>query len=241
MKDNFRIVAIIGVFLILISISLLLVFPQQPSVLFDGLQTPIFAFEFVETKGEVAKLLGKADSQSSQRIIKKMDTGNQIDFLFMFTYSLFFTVFAIMCFKETNSKINFFIIVIALLVFSSDIMENVQLLRITKYFGRGNIEDYIRLLHYFTWLKWGGITLIFQLFLPYFISGDLFSKWIGRVAGLNLILALLAFSERSFISELYVYSVEIMFILMIIYSFIHKTTLITQPHQSKLNFNNLKK
>ncbi|MCP4669407.1 MAG: hypothetical protein GY849_23995, partial [Deltaproteobacteria bacterium] len=66
------------------------------------------------------------------------------------------------------------------------------------------------------------IAAIFLVLLPYFIKGSAYSKMIAMMGVVTFVLALLSFIHRSVLNEIFAIAVAIMFLLMIIYCFVHK-------------------
>jgi hypothetical protein len=212
----------IGLLVFVMSIILMTVFPHKAPSMMEGFVTPIIAFEFVQTPQEVNQLFGPEDSAVRQDMIAAMDLGNRLDYIYMCLYAAFLLLFSLGVVKVTGKKGYYLGAILALVVLAGDSLENVQLLRITSKLATQNFENELRWLHYFTWLKWGGIAVIFLVLLPYFIRGRAYSKVIALVGVVSFLLAILSFIHRSFLNEIFALSVAVMFILMIIYSFVYK-------------------
>jgi hypothetical protein len=213
---------IIGLLVIVMSVVLMTVFPNKAPSMMEGFFTPIIAFEFVQTPQEVFQLFGSTDSVDRQKLIAEMDLGNRLDYIYMCLYALFLLLFSLNVVKVTGKKGYYAGPVLALVVLARDDLQNVQLLGITSKLASQDFENELCRLHYFTWLKWGGIAAIFLVLFPYFIRGRAYSKIIAIMAVVSLVLAVLSFIHRSVLNEIFAFSVAMMFILMIIYCFAHK-------------------
>jgi hypothetical protein len=142
----------------------------------------------------------------------------------MFLYSMFLLLFSITCAKISKTPYYFAGAGVALAVLAGDAMENIQLLGITANLAAGDTAAFLAPLHRFTWIKWGGLALVFLILSPWFFKGGLFSKIIGATGIISVILAVTAFLNRSMINEIFSLSVALMFIFMIIYCFTYRKT-----------------
>ncbi|MGD0820549.1 MAG: hypothetical protein ABSA71_07380 [Desulfomonilia bacterium] len=220
MKRPFILAGIIGICVIITGMILYLVFPRHADKMSAGFFTPVIAFEFIRTPQEVFDLFGPLDSPKHQEIVKAMDLGNRIDFLYMVLYSAFLFVFCRRVALMRERKVYHLGSMLSLVILMGDFLENVQLLGITSRLGGGDFEHQLRLLRVFTWQKWGGITLIFLILMPYFLQGGILSRIIAACSALTVILAAVAYIHRGIANELFSLSVMVVFLLMISYSFI---------------------
>ncbi len=221
MKKPFKNIGYIGAAVIIMSIVLIIVFPAEAPRLPDGFFTPIIAFEFIETPLEVSRMFGPADSPERENMVRAMDAGNYLDFIYMFLYSLFLFTFSIKCAKEKSSGFFYIGTILALLVLAGDFLENLQLLGITSKLDAGDFERELYFLKIFTWGKWGGLSILFLSLFPYFIKGSLYARIVGVFGCLPVLLGVSAFVHRSLLNEIFALSAAAMFILMIIYCFTH--------------------
>jgi len=230
MKKPFIKVGFLGLMVIGMSIVLIMVFPPKAPWMMEGFSTPIMAFEFVQSPSEVYKLFGLADTPDqqsmtktmTQSMIRAMDLGNKLDYIYMVLYSSFLFFFSFVCAKDTGQKRYYAGSMMAVVILGSDIFENIQLLRITAKITSLNFERELSLLHGFTWMKWGGITIVFLILAPYFLKGRMFSKLIAVTGISSFTLSVLAYFNRSALTEHMGLSVALMFIMMIAFCFIHK-------------------
>lgn len=212
----------LGLAVIAMSIALLFVFPSKAPSLPEGFMTPIIAFEFIQSPDEVFQMFGGNDLAARTKMKDAMDLGNRLDYVYMILYSMFLLLFCATCAKITRNPYYFAGAGIALVVLAGDAMENIQLLGITANLSAGDIAPYLQPLHLFTWIKWGGIALIFLILSSWFLKGGFFSRFIGIMGAISFILGIAAFLRRSMVNEIFALSVAVMFILMIIYCFTFK-------------------
>ncbi|MCX5852580.1 MAG: hypothetical protein NT072_11105 [Deltaproteobacteria bacterium] len=58
---------------------------------------------------------------------------------------------------------------------------------------------------------------------PYFLKGTIYARVTGLVGILVFLLGLISLVHRSFVNEIFSLSVAVMFIMMIVYCFIHRS------------------
>ena len=223
MNKPFMKIGFLGLLVIGMSIVLLIVFPSKAPWMMDGFSTPIIAFEFVQSQSEVYRLFGLTDSPDQLSMIKAMDFGNRLDYIYMVLYTSFLFFFSFVCAKNTGQKCYYAGSMLSFVILVADALENIQLLRITAKFASQDFGKELSLLHCFTWIKWGGITVVFLILAPYFFKGRSYSKVIAAIGISSFILSILAYLNRSVLNELLGLSVALMFPMMIVYSFIYKT------------------
>jgi hypothetical protein len=219
----------LGLAVMMMSILLLFIFPSKAPSLPEGFLTPIIAFEFIQTKAEVMEIFGGENITMRNEMVRAMDLGNRLDYVYMCLYSVFLMIVSVTCARLSKNKYYYAGAVLALVALAADALENAQLLGITANISTGNFDSQLRLLHLFTWIKWGGIALIFLTLSPWFLKGNRFSKIIGIMGIISFILGVLAYMNRSVINEIFSLSVALMFIFMIIYCFIYKTDKLLVP------------
>jgi len=220
MERPFLITGFIGIAVVVMSIVLLSVFPSRSPSMPKGFFTPIIAFEFIESSEEVHQLFGEKNSPERQDMARAMDRGNRLDFIYMLLYSSFLFAFSIQCSREREQRIFYLGAVISIIVLAGDFMENLQLLEITSRLQGGSFDGELMALKIFTWQKWGGIATIFLILTPYFIRGKLFAKIIAFWGLGVFFIGVMACLERSILNEIFSLSVAVMFLMMIVYSFI---------------------
>lgn len=216
-------VAILGVGVILLSVISLFVYPQEAPWLPEGFSSPIIAFEFVESPQEVSRLFGLQDEARRAQMIRRMDRGNQLDILYMILYSSFLGGFALTCARETGVRWFYVGAGLAGLMLISDFLENLELFGIAAHYATGDISAELAWLHIFTWIKWGSLALFFLAMVPYFSKGFWFAKLIAILSLVPAVAAVIACNQRSVWNELMVYSIGLMFLLLILYCFIYRS------------------
>ncbi|MDA3895693.1 MAG: hypothetical protein PF482_06050 [Desulfobacteraceae bacterium] len=223
MNRPFLKVGYVGLLVIIMSVTLVIIFPSKAPKMPDGFFTPIIAFEFIKTKAEVFQLFVATDGTTRQAMVNAMDLGNRLDYIYMCLYSVFFLLFCQKCADISKKKLYYTGMAIAVVVLLGDALENRQLLGITAKLENGDFAAELSLLYFFTWIKWGGIAAVFLLLVPWFAKGGLFSKTIGMAGSITIALGVLAFLNRSMITEIFSLAVGLMFLFMIIYCFTFKS------------------
>ncbi len=221
MEKPFMKIGVLGLLVAGMSVVLMMVFPSKAPWMMEGFRTPIIAFEFVQTAEEVQQLFGTPHSEEQQGMIRAMDLGNRLDYLYLVLYSAFLFLFSFVCVKITGQKRYYAACILAVLVLAGDSFENIQLMGITSKINEMDYSRQLVLLKRFTWMKWGGIGIVFLVLSPYFLSGGIFSKVIGTVGIFSAFLSVMAYINRTAFTEWMGFSVALMFVLMISYSFVH--------------------
>lgn len=222
MKRPFIPAGIIGICVIMTSMILLVIFPGRGPKLPEGFITPIIAFEFMRTPQEVMDLFGQTGSPGGQDLVRAMNLGNRVDFLYMVLYSAFLFVFCQRAAFITERKGYYLGCFLTPVILAGDFLENLQLLGITSRLGSGGFEHQLALLKVFTWQKWGGITLVFLVLLPFFLQGGILSRAIAACSAVAACLCAAAFIHPGMANELFSLSVAVVFLLMISYSFLYQ-------------------
>jgi len=174
MNKPFIKIGFLGLLVIGMSIVLMIVFPSKAPWMMDGFFTPIIAFEFVQSQSEVYQLFGLAGSPDqlsmTQSMIRAMDFGNRLDYIYMVLYASFLFFFSFVCAKNTGQRYYYAGSMLSFVILVADALENIQLLRITAKIASQDFGKELSLLHCFTWIKWGGNHRCF------FDSGTIFFK-----------------------------------------------------------------
>ncbi|NHZ71503.1 MAG: hypothetical protein GWP17_00225 [Aquificales bacterium] len=225
-KRPYILAGFIGLAVVVVSVISMVVFPQTSPGKIEGLRSPIIAFEFAETVEEINTLFGANGSPEQAEMIRKMDQGNTLDYLYMLLYSAFLFSFALLAAKQSGQKWVYAGAGLALLALVGDALENVQLLTITANLHSGDFLAALTRLHWFTWLKWGSLALYFLLMGGWFWGNGRFGKLISIVGVLTFLLGLASFIQRGPATEPFTLSIALIFLLMIIYCFT------TKPHST---------
>ncbi len=198
MKDYFKNHPLgkIGLFVIPIIIFIILMEMFFPDLAPEGFQSFILAFEFAQTPADINNLFGNLSAEE----IWKTDVGNYLDYGYMILYtSLLISAFNKLA-KELNIKYLRIGIYISILVFLSDFIENIFLLKLTtNYLDSGQEAEMISNLHFlniFTWAKWFSLSILFALLYSIFYKEKWYIK-IPMVVFLFPLLYLIASPERT--------------------------------------------
>jgi len=219
MTSPFRISFILGILLIALSFSFPFILPNTAPYMPEHFRVPLFAFQFAESEAEVEKMFGPLDSEERVRMIEKMDRGNQLDFLYIVFYGLFLLFFGMDAAKTSGEKVFFAASVLAVAVMIGDVLENVQLFSITSKLGTIPFEDTLDKLATYTWLKWGGLAIIFLILGVYLMKekGPVFTKIIGGL-GVSMVLLVLIAYVQHFMIEPYCILANLMLFLLVGYA-----------------------
>lgn len=193
--------------------------PQKVYRLPYGFFTPVIAFEFAASTHDISGIFGNEMGTVSAPIVKAMDLGNTLDYLYMVQYSFFLGLFSLISYRLTGKKILFLSALLSLLALIGDIFENIQLFGISANALSGDYSSHLFMLHYWTWLKWGSLALAMFL-IPLAIWEKRFLNNLLAILGLvTFILSVIALFYKPFICEFFGLSITLMFLLLIIYCF----------------------
>ncbi len=206
-----------GAAVILLSIILLAVNPRRAEKLPAGFFTPVVAFEFIQSRAEVLDLFGHETTPARSRLIHDMDLGTYIDFAYMAAYTIFLLLFTFTFIKRKGSLYFLLPAAICLAVLTGDFMENIMLLVITWGMD-GDITPFLLMLRFFTWLKWGGLCVVFLCFIPALWRCGKLGRAICAAAVSASLLASASYIHRSLLNELFVLSVAFCFLSLIVFS-----------------------
>jgi len=212
---------LIGIGVIIVSLVLMGINPQEVPQMPDGLTTPVLAFEFAQTEQEIVDLFG-ADPAVKAELVRAFDLGSWVDFGYMLLYAGFLLAFAVQVARVNGRSLFYIAAAVAIIIFLADMLENMQLLGITAALETGHFDRQLTLLPIFTWIKWGGLAIYFLLMTPYFFTKTLFARIIGILAVVTFALGGLAFLHRSAFNEYYAKAIAGMFVLLIVYAFVTK-------------------
>lgn len=217
----FLLSGIIGIGVIILSLVLVKTEPRHTGDLAEGFFTPIVAFEFAESAQDVNLIFLDRSSQIITGAVEAVTFGTYLDFIFMTLYGLFLVTFSLICVALTKKSFYYWAAVLAVLALLFDLIENLQLLKIMDQLGTGSMVGELRYLHLFTWLKWGALALIFLMLIPFFRKSGAFGRVLAVLAPIPLVLGFLAYFVPGLLNELFALSISVMFLLTILFSFIH--------------------
>lgn len=223
----FLISGILGMGAVIMTFVLSLVGPRLTTPPAGGFITPVLAFEFAETPAEVEQLFAPLDAPAGAAVRADMDRVNRLDFLYIAFYGGCLLTFALTCARLTGRRFFLAAAALAIGIMAADVMENVQLLAITRLLGSESIERNLALLRLFTWLKWGGLAAWFLLLWPYFRGRGGLGRVIGPLSLLPALLAVAAFLRPGLLSELFALSIGLMFLLLTAYAWRYRQSAAT--------------
>ncbi len=147
----------------------------------------------------------------------KMMLGNKVDYLFMVVYSLFLAFIGIGLYRVSKLK---FILVMAILlpmiICLSDVLENINIGIIIQSYQIESIDQELRFLNVFTWIKWTGICSLLFIYASLLIKRGGFSTFIGIVNISAFIVCVLSFFFRGALLEAMASLVSLSFLLYFI-------------------------
>ncbi len=219
MKDRpFLISGILGLGAVVMTLVLAAVGPRPAAPLPAGFMTPVLVFEFAETTDEVATLFAPVGQPAGDAVRAAMDRVNRLDFIYIALYGGCLLAFSLVCFRLTGQRVYLLTATLAVGIMAADMLENIQLLAITRDLGTRPIDDWLTRLRLFTWLKWGGLAFWFLIMRFYFQRAGRFGRFVGWVSVFPLLLGIAAFVRPGLMSELFALSIGLLFLLLTVYS-----------------------
>jgi hypothetical protein len=216
----FRLSGVLGLGALIMTGVLALIGPRRMGALPAGFVTPVVAFEFARTEAEVRGMFGPAEDVTTRERIRAMDRVNRWDFLYMALYNSFLATFALACARQTGRRVFTFLALLPVVILFADALENVQLLGLTRQLALGGqLNTLLARLSFFTWLKWGGLTLYCLLIAPYFWRLGGRWRWAAAAGPVPALFAVVALFMRGLPHELMALAIGVMFLLMTIYAF----------------------
>jgi len=220
MKKPFLKAGYCGILLLIISAAIIAVNPAKAGKLPHGFFNPTVAFEFIRTETEVYDLFGHIPSEENMKVVNSIENGTYLDFFYMAVYAVFLLLFTEVCHHITGERWFYFSGFIVLGVFLADFGENMQLMSILVKLPAGDFRGELTRLNFFTWAKWGGLTALFISFIPFFRYAGRFGRGIAVFSLFSAVTGAAAFMHRSILNEIYVLSIAVIFIMLIVFSFI---------------------
>jgi hypothetical protein len=213
----------IGMFAIPLLLFMILMEIYFPKFHHEDYQSFIIAFEFARAPEDIHALF----SGFTPETLKNVDIGNYIDFGFMMTYTLFLIIFFYNAAKTFNQKWLLSGIPFALLVLSADIIENIFLLKITGIYSPtmadSELIPLLNKLHFATWIKWGGLAIIFALFSIRSMGRKILKHFEGVVFIIPVLLIFWALSNDPMGVSRFTLSIALAFFLLLFYCFWYKS------------------
>ena len=171
------------------------------------------------------KELSEVLSPLTKKEVAKIDKLNYVDFGFMIAYGFFIWLFMTLFNREIESNIMDKCRWLVLVVIIADILENIQLLKLSHFFENGlnNISSALYLLAIFTWLKWLLLAFLFLVIGNTFMKLSIPSKLTGSVLVIPFTLGLLAFfTKRPLHEDIFATSIFGCFFIITLYSMLYK-------------------
>lgn len=201
------------------TISMEIFFPKTNP---EGFQSFIIAFEFARTPDQIHQLFNGFTSD----IFRNINIGNYIDFGFLCTYSMFLVLFFKKAAQTFNKKWLLAGVPLSLVVMLADIVENVYLLKIigiyTPLVTDSELIPLLNKLHFATWLKWGGLSVIFALFSIKSLGKRILSHVEGVVFVIPILFSFWALTNEPMGVSRFTLSIVFAFFLLFLYCFWHK-------------------
>ena len=206
--------AITIIFVIVLQLTFILTAGEPSSAILE--------LEFAKLPSDVLNIF--FDSGYKHNIINAVNYANIVDFLFMSSYSVFLLILIFNFYKLTRSKIFMYALVIPVIAFIADILENMQMYYITGQLVSETFADNLPYLHFFTYLKWlslSGAFLVVAWF--HFRQRILINYILGGISVVPFILGIIAlFSKNLQLEIIFAFSIFLIFGISIIYTFIFK-------------------
>ncbi len=212
-----------GFFAFPLLIFIILMESYYPIVAPDGYKSFIIAFEFANTPEQIHTLLSGLSSATLDRI----DLGNYIDFGFMLTYVLFLIIFIRATSKAFSRNWLLLGIPVCIIILFADFYENILLFQITDIYSptvtNDELNSILQQLHPMTWIKWGGLSVVFAVISITFLEKKLRSTIEGWVCAVPFLISFFAFSDNPIIISWFTLSIFIVFFVLILFSFTYNT------------------
>jgi hypothetical protein len=194
-----------------------------PKLQHEVYQSFIIAFEFARTPGDLHSLFSGFNAGT----FKNVDIGNYLDFGFMIIYTLFLVLFFNKAAKTFEKKWLLAGIPFSLIVLLADFVENIFLLKITGIYSPeiadSELIPLLGKLHFFTWIKWGGLAIIFALFSIRSMGKKILKHIEGIVFIIPFLLIFWALSNDPMGVSRFTLSIALAFFLLLFYCFWFKT------------------
>lgn len=204
----------------------------------EGFQSFIVAFEFARTPEQIHSIFNGFDADT----LRNIDIGNYFDFGFMITYNLFLGIFfykAAITFKKNWLMAG---IPFSLIVLITDFIENIYLLQITGMYtpdiANAALIPVLNKLYIVTWIKWGGLAVIFAIFSIKSMGPRILSHIEGVVFIIPFIFSFWAISNEPMGVSRFTLSIALAFFLLLFYCFWYKSKKI-EKLKKKISFSML--
>lgn len=165
-------------------------YSPPPSKAPEGYNSTIIAFEMASDEQELEAVLSPLTTDE----VKGLDKLNYVDFGFMLLYGFFIWLFMTLLAKEQSSSLLFSSRWLAAVVVIADILENIQLLKLSSFLdgGMSGVSSSLSLLAVFTWIKWLLLAVSFVIIGYTLFKLKPISKIIGVVLCIPFVLGIVA-------------------------------------------------
>lgn len=214
--------------IIIINVVMAQFFPQEVAKMPDGFSTPIIAYEFLQTPEEVVQFFG-SDTTKREEWITGMDNGHKVDYIYLLFYSAFLGLWGWIAAKRTGNNLFYMIPILAIIAGIADLFENLQLMELTQLLEGGAMEGTLHKLFVFTWIKWGCLALGLAGLSIYLYPRNWGGKTYSLISLITLVLAVLAFVERSVITTYFTLGIVLLFTLLIVIAVFDKKATSVSP------------
>lgn len=194
-------------------------FPTDAAADISGYGSPVIAFEFARTPGDLAAVFGSKVDPERARRMTMMDHGNRWDFLFMGVYSVFGAMFGLAV-RRRNVVLGTTILFAAIVAGVADAVETRILLSITAQMADGGATPAGLV------TLWMPVTIKFTCLALSIIGAGLFLgscrsvtwKAVGALSVLAGLLSIPALLSPASLGSLLTLSVGIGWIIMLAYA-----------------------
>lgn len=208
-KTDKTITIILGIIMIFISILITYYNTVITGPLPAGFITPIIALEFMNNTHDLINFFQIITVDSLKA---SLNIGNQIDFVYMFSYGIFALMCGRLMYIETKIKALWLSFPLVALIITADAFENLNIAEILAMKEYQNAELILDQLQLFTWLKWGSLSALMLLYSVYFLQGNWWKILIGIVLASSFILYGVAFYLRGMYCEIFSLSIMLGFL-----------------------------
>lgn len=194
MGDERRALGIVrasGAMVLVLSIVMLATFPAAPVVKnVPGFFSPVVGFELASTPEHVFDILGRPDDPQRADAVARMDRGNRIDFAYMIAYPALYAGIALLLTARGRlpGPLATFLLVLPVVMWLGDLLENRELLVLSRLTDGAAMADPLARLRTFTFMKWHALFgASLSIAFPIWWDGSWW-RWCGPVFGLAGIL-----------------------------------------------------
>lgn len=156
----FKLCAIAGICSILLVVLLLLVYPLQMPRGDQAFLPPALALQFALTPEHVIDIFGSPGTPARAQVVRDMQNGNLLDFVFMAVYGLFLCLFFHAQRLKTGLRSWWSVVPMVVIAIVFDVQENSVLSRIASAPDDPQMAAMLNALHLFSWGKWSTLAVV---------------------------------------------------------------------------------